>query len=120
MKEKILIQCEYCEWKPDGGKHWTCTCRHTWNTFETKGKCPNCGIQWEETSCIGCKQSSLHKNWYKTEEEIKLKEANEDGVLKARKRRIETQLIDYGIIYYRISHLPYLDYTNERFKTPTR
>jgi len=65
------ISCPKCNWEPDGGEHWQCTCLHIWNTFETTGKCPNCSKIWKETACPGpgypggCGLWSTHIDWYK-------------------------------------------------------
>ena len=68
---KIEICCPKCEWEPDGGSHWVCTCGHHWNTFDTCGKCPQCSRTWEDTQCPGpgfpggCGSWSKHVDWYK-------------------------------------------------------
>ena len=63
------IACPKCNWEPDGGAHWMCSCGHQWNTFETSGRCPRCGKNWEYTQCIphrgGCPDWSLHIDWYR-------------------------------------------------------
>jgi len=64
----VRIACPKCDWEPDGGKYWRCTCGTVWDTFETAARCPNCGKQWEETQCIGwrggCDELSQHIDWY--------------------------------------------------------
>jgi hypothetical protein len=117
IQNDLIIQCPVCEWNPDGEKHWACSCGHKWNTFKTKGKCPKCKTQWEDTRCPGCGKSTPHKDWYKTKEEIDLIESSSDQKLRAKKKKLETRLIDYGIKNYRVSHLPYLDHSNEKFQT---
>ncbi len=66
MTEKIA--CPKCGWEPDGAPYWSCTCGHSWNTFDTAGKCPSCGKQWKDTQCIphagGCWEWSPHIDWY--------------------------------------------------------
>ncbi len=63
------IACPKCNWEPDGGAYWVCTCGHIWNTFDTAARCPKCNKQWEDTQCInhagGCGQFSPHIDWYK-------------------------------------------------------
>jgi len=68
----IKIACPKCDWEPDGGDHWQCTCGHLWNTFDTGGKCPKCGKEWKHTQCPlpfeslgGCGAWSPHIDWYK-------------------------------------------------------
>jgi hypothetical protein len=29
----MYIACPKCDWRPDGGAYWVCTCRHVWDTF---------------------------------------------------------------------------------------
>lgn len=69
MDENTRIACPKCEWEPDGGKYWACSCGHIWNTFETAAKCPACGKQWKLTQCVrfkgGCGQLSPHEDWYR-------------------------------------------------------
>ncbi len=117
-KEELIIQCSICEWNPDGGIYWTCSCGHRWNTFSTKGKCPKCKTQWEDTRCPGCGKSTPHKDWYKTKEEVALIEKSGDPVLRKKKKSLESKLISYGIKNYRVSHLPYLDHSKAIFQTP--
>src|SRR5688572_17074630 len=70
----IHIRCPKCKWEPDGKPYWSCTCGHTWDTFSTAGRCPNCGKVWKDTQCIetagGCPAWSPHLDWYEGLEEI--------------------------------------------------
>jgi hypothetical protein len=70
------IRCPKCGWQPDGRAHWTCTnrvdgrlCVTTWNTFDTRGRCPTCSYQWTDTCCPVCHRWSLHEDWYEKAEE---------------------------------------------------
>ena len=63
--ENLKIACPKCDWEPDASSQWMCTCGHTWNTFDTGGKCPSCGIQWKDTCCLSCHQWSPHLDWYR-------------------------------------------------------
>ena len=60
------IRCPTCAWEPSRGDRWHCheTCGHVWNTFETRGRCPECGKQWAETACLRCGVWSRHEDWY--------------------------------------------------------
>ena len=64
----VKIACPHCAWEPDGRPYWQCHCGHSWDTFETAARCPNCKFQHETTQCIdgagGCGQSSPHLDWY--------------------------------------------------------
>ena len=68
------IFCPRCHWKPRPHHRWICepSCRHTWNTFDTRGQCPRCLKQWTETQCLtsssGCGQFSPHEDWYHDED----------------------------------------------------
>ncbi len=60
--------CPQCEWVPLPASRWQCTpnCGMVWNTFETKGKCPRCHTQWQDTMCLSCGKYSRHAHWYNT------------------------------------------------------
>ena len=113
-----IIECSTCNWQPDGESHWTCTCGYSWNTFETRAKCPKCNTQWETTSCPGCGKSSPHNDWYIDSLIPKEPDTSEIAELKSRKKKLEAMLISLGIKNYRVSHLPYLDYSKEEFQSP--
>lgn len=69
------IRCPLCDWRPTAESRWVCAeadapeyfydpCRTSWNTFETRGRCPGCAHQWRWTSCLACWQWSRHEDWY--------------------------------------------------------
>lgn len=58
------IRCPICAWEPAKDSRWICTCKHTWNTFDTGGVCPACLIQWTYTACLSCRSWSPHSDWY--------------------------------------------------------
>lgn len=60
------IRCPKCQYEPRRTDLWVCSkgCGHTWNTFDTGGRCPACGVQWKDTVCPRCHQWSAHKDWY--------------------------------------------------------
>jgi hypothetical protein len=58
------IRCPQCEWTPRANTFWSCKCGHHWNTFDTRGLCPECGYQWEITGCLQCGAVSPHLEWY--------------------------------------------------------
>lgn len=45
---------------------WVCApgCNHSWNTFETGGRCPGCAKVWRDTQCLACMRFSKHHDWY--------------------------------------------------------
>ncbi|MDB4923510.1 DUF4272 domain-containing protein [Mucilaginibacter sp.] len=118
MSAEIKTECPKCEWEPDGYAHWGCTCGHSWNTFDTKAKCPACGIQWQDTHCPGCGQSSKHELWYTSQDKQQEPVAIDHPWLRKRKQIIENKLVAYGIKNSRISYLPYLEFSEEDFQTP--
>ena len=84
MNSEIL--CPKCNWKPDGGFHWQCTCFCVWNTFDTNARCPSCSKIWRDTQCPpgdsgGCGAWSDHLNWYQDLDD-KFKEMLENKIKK--------------------------------------
>lgn len=60
------IRCPRCAWQPRRRDRWICVpeCGTSWNTFDTRGRCPGCGRQWLETACLACGRWSPHLDWY--------------------------------------------------------
>ena len=60
------IRCPKCGYQPKKTDRWMCFpgCRHLWNTFDTRGVCPNCGFRWLDTKCLACNRWSAHEAWY--------------------------------------------------------
>jgi len=60
------IYCPKCSWRPSATDRWQCypKCGTVWNTFWTRGLCPGCGHQWQETQCLRCRKMSPHESWY--------------------------------------------------------
>lgn len=60
------IRCPRCRWRPTKASRWWCVpaCGHTWNTFDTHGKCPACQRQWKVTQCLSCGRYAPHQDWY--------------------------------------------------------
>jgi hypothetical protein len=56
------IRCPLCGWSPRKDDRWSCTCGHSWNTFDTGGVCPECLHQWASTQCLSCKRCSPHSH----------------------------------------------------------
>lgn len=61
------IRCPLCGWTPRPDDRWSCTCGHSWNTFDTGGVCPECLYQWTTTQCLSCHRWSPHSDWYEQE-----------------------------------------------------
>ena len=62
------VRCPKCRWKPQAHDRWMCHCLHAWNTFDTRGKCPGCGHQWNQTMCLSCFKWSEHEAWYESQD----------------------------------------------------
>jgi hypothetical protein len=62
--EHAAIRCPRCAWIPAADDSWECDCGHTWNPFETAGRCPACAKTWETTWCLECREPSEHHAWY--------------------------------------------------------
>lgn len=58
------IRCPLCGWRPGKHDRWLCRCGCSWNTFDTRGRCPDCQYQWRHTACYGCGRYSRHEAWY--------------------------------------------------------
>ncbi|MCA9607802.1 MAG: hypothetical protein KC619_19470 [Myxococcales bacterium] len=62
--EEPRIRCPRCRWVPRRGDAWMCYCGCEFHTFETAGRCPDCGFQYRETMCLACERWSPHLAWY--------------------------------------------------------
>jgi hypothetical protein len=62
------IRCPRCNYSPRAKDRWQCSCRHVWNTFDTRGVCPQCGWVWKDTQCLRCHRWSPHEDWYERAE----------------------------------------------------
>jgi hypothetical protein len=62
----MKIYCPGCRWEPLPESEWQCAmpCGSVWNTFDTGGRCPQCGKVWQETQCLRCGLWSKHHDWY--------------------------------------------------------
>jgi len=58
------IRCPLCDWEPQKHDRWMCRCEHVWNTFDTRGVCPQCSYRWLVTQCLRCHRFSAHEDWY--------------------------------------------------------
>jgi hypothetical protein len=58
------IRCPHCAWQPRKSDHWQCHCGCRWHTFDTGGKCPDCGWHWSQTQCPRCAKWAAHLAWY--------------------------------------------------------
>ncbi|CAF5063961.1 unnamed protein product, partial [Rotaria sp. Silwood1] len=60
MSIKYITQCPKCNWVSNGEALWQGERAHSWNTFDTRGKCPQCEKQWTTTQCPICHEWSPH------------------------------------------------------------
>lgn len=76
-EEQARIRCPICRWQPTKSSRWYCLpmgapenftggCGKSWHTFDTRGLCPSCRYQWKHTTCPRCGGTSLHEDWYET------------------------------------------------------
>jgi hypothetical protein len=63
--EHAALRCPRCAWIPATDDVWECECGHTWNPFETGGRCPSCATTWQHTWCLECDEPSEHRAWYR-------------------------------------------------------
>jgi hypothetical protein len=63
-RKRSRIRCPLCMWVPRASDRWTCYCGCPWHTFDTAGRCPDCGFQHEHTVCLACHRWSQHLAWY--------------------------------------------------------
>lgn len=61
------IRCPLCMWVPRSTDRWQCYCGCSWNTFDTGGRCPECGFVYQHTMCLACHRWSKHVAWYTDE-----------------------------------------------------
>ncbi|HJL16810.1 MAG TPA: hypothetical protein RMH99_14195 [Sandaracinaceae bacterium LLY-WYZ-13_1] len=66
-RDRPRIRCPLCMWVPRASDRWACYCGCSWNTFDTGGRCPECGFQFRHTMCLECKRWSKHVAWYADE-----------------------------------------------------
>jgi hypothetical protein len=68
MEKQPEIYCPKCEYKPVPEDRWSCvpSCGTSWHTFWTRGLCPGCGYNWQQTQCPACGRHSPHRAWYHT------------------------------------------------------
>lgn len=56
--------CPACHAAPPVGNFWGCAkCRVYFDTFETGGACPKCGVVFAETRCVDCGAGHSFEQW---------------------------------------------------------
>jgi len=58
-----MIQCPACGNSPPAGALWRCACGARFDTFASGAICPNCGKEFEETSCFHCGKRFPWSQW---------------------------------------------------------
>jgi Zn-dependent protease len=57
--------CPGCYAAPPKGPFWVCEeCQTRFDTFDSRGKCPACGMWYLETACPNCRQAHHIDRWY--------------------------------------------------------
>lgn len=57
--------CPHCGAHPFQGAFWMCReCQAVFDTFETRGVCPNCSARSQEAVCVDCQRTSLIPEWF--------------------------------------------------------
>ena len=62
------VACPGCAYVPSAYDKWVCApdgCGHSWNTFETAARSPECDAQFQWTTCPGCTRTFPHRAWYR-------------------------------------------------------
>ena len=65
--QRSNVACPGCGFVPVVGQQWICApdgCGGSFDTFDTKGKCPYCEAQFAWTECPVCTRASAHRAWY--------------------------------------------------------
>jgi len=56
--------CPSCRTAPPIGSFWRCNkCASKFDTFETRGVCPQCSARFDKTTCLDCRQSNPIADW---------------------------------------------------------
>jgi predicted amidophosphoribosyltransferase len=56
--------CPSCRTAPPLGAFWQCgACRQPFDTFETRGACPQCHTQFPTTMCLDCGEQHPINDW---------------------------------------------------------
>ncbi|MGB7768024.1 MAG: site-2 protease family protein [Verrucomicrobiia bacterium] len=64
MPRREGYTCHVCKTAPPQGALWVCgKCRKPFDTFETQGVCPHCGVQYSATSCPECGSLRPFSEW---------------------------------------------------------
>jgi Zn-dependent protease len=64
MPRRDGFACPVCKTTPPQGALWVCgKCRKPFDTFQTQGICPNCGVQYAATSCPECGSLQPFSEW---------------------------------------------------------
>ena len=56
--------CPSCRTAPPIGTYWKCgNCQQSFDAFETRGACPQCGAQFATTTCLDCREQRPMGEW---------------------------------------------------------
>ena len=59
------VRCPACNVSPPAGPYWTCPCGKSFDVFESKGICPNCGGVFGVIPCPTCRQAAPPQMWFR-------------------------------------------------------
>jgi Zn-dependent protease len=64
LPRRTGFACPSCRTPPPTGALWTCNrCSMHFDTFETGGTCPKCGLLFPDTSCLNCGATHPLEDW---------------------------------------------------------
>ena len=56
--------CPSCKATPPVGSYWKCSrCAKTFDTFQNRATCPNCGVEYPQTMCLDCRKQHPMGDW---------------------------------------------------------
>jgi hypothetical protein len=61
---RTAAKCPACGASPPVGPYWGCPCGKSFDVFENRGVCPNCGGAFATVPCPHCRQSSAPFAWF--------------------------------------------------------
>lgn len=64
LPRHVDFACPACKTSPPIGEFWKCSkCGQAFDTFQTRGVCPQCGTQFPVTKCLDCGEAHPVSEW---------------------------------------------------------
>jgi Zn-dependent protease len=64
LPRHVDFACPACKTSPPIGEFWKCgKCGQAFDTFQTRGVCPQCGTQFPVTKCLDCGEAHPMSEW---------------------------------------------------------